>query len=99
MTNEEAIKNGWSVCEKCGEIVGALVKNGLCYECYYLSNHPNAQKKFCKNCIHFRKHAVYDPNDKTECSCNYWLEAKDTDDYTYECKHYNEQLSFFKEQQ
>lgn len=91
MTKEEAIEKGWCVCPRCGEIYAGLLQNGLCWECDFVEKHPNAQKQFCKNCIHFRNHAVYDPKDKTECSCSKHLEAKTIESYHYTCRNYCEQ--------
>ena len=51
---------GWCVCPTCKEKVGALCKSGLCVECDYKKQHPEAEKKICEDCIHFRYHDLYD---------------------------------------
>lgn len=78
--------DGWSVCPTCKEKVGQLCKSGLCYECDYKKKHPEAQKKLCEDCIHFRYHNLYDENDNTECCCKLHLEGKNRHEWTYLCK-------------
>lgn len=97
MSNEEAIKNGWSICPKCKEIYAGLVDSGLCWECDLLQKNPNAKKLFCKDCTHFRHHAVYDENDKSECSCRKHLTFKTLESYIYECDDFNAQQSLEEE--
>lgn len=78
--------DGWSVCPTCKEKVGQLCKSGLCAECDYKKKHPEAQKKLCEDCIHFRYHNLYDENDNTECCCKLHLEGKNRHEWTYLCK-------------
>lgn len=76
---------GWCVCPTCKEKVGALCKSGLCVECDYKKQHPEAEKKICEDCIHFRYHDLYDENDNTSCCCNLHLEGKNRHEWTYLC--------------
>lgn len=84
--NETDENDGWSVCPICKEKVGQLCKSGLCAECDYKKKHPEAQKKLCEDCIHFRYHNLYDENDNTECCCKLHLEGKNRHEWTYLCK-------------
>lgn len=81
-------EGGWYICPECGEKYAGLVTGGICWECDYLKKHPDAKKQYCSECVWFRHHATYDINDLSECSCRKYLEAKDQDDYCYECKDY-----------
>lgn len=84
--NEKHNDDGWSVCPICNEKVGALCKSGLCVECDFKKKHPEAEKKICEDCIHFRYHDLYDKNDNTSCCCKLHLEGKNRHDWTYLCK-------------
>ena len=79
-------EDGWKICPICNEKVGALCKSGLCVECDYKSEHPEAQKIICEDCVHFRFHQLYDENDHTECCCKLHLEGKNRHEWTYLCK-------------
>lgn len=76
---------GWCVCPTCKEKVGALCKSGLCVECDYKKQHPEAEKKLCEDCIHFRYHDLYDENDNTSCCCKLHLEGKNRGEWSYLC--------------
>lgn len=76
---------GWCVCPTCKEKVGALCKSGLCAECDYKKKHPDAQKKYCEQCIHFFYHDLYDENNHTECSCKLHLAGKNRGEWSYLC--------------
>lgn len=78
--------DGWSVCPTCKEKVGSLCKSGLCAECDYKKKHPDAQKKYCEQCIHFHYHNLYDENDHTESCCKLHLEGKNRGEWSYLCK-------------
>ena len=84
--NEKEDNDGWSICPICKEKVGQLCKSGLCVECDYKKKHPEAQKKLCEDCVHFRFHQLYDENDHTECCCKLHLEGKNRHEWTYLCK-------------
>ena len=79
-------EDGWKICPICKEKVGALCNSGLCVECDYKRKHPEAQKKICEDCVHFRFHQLYDENDHTECCCKLHLEGKNIHEWTYLCK-------------
>lgn len=81
-------KNGWHICKNCGGISGMLFDNGNCVECDYKLKHPDAQKKYCSKCIHFRHHGLYDENDHSECCCKLHLEGKNDDEWSYLCRDY-----------
>lgn len=76
---------GWCVCPTCKEKVGALCKSGLCAECDYKKKHPDAQKKYCEQCIHFFYHDLYDENNHTECCCKLHLAGKNRGEWSYLC--------------
>lgn len=88
--NEKHNDDGWSVCPTCKEKVGQLCKSGLCVECDFKKKHPDAQKKFCEDCLHFRYHDLYDENNHTECCCILHLEGKHRHESSYLCKDYVE---------
>ena len=81
-------KNGWHICKNCGDIFVMLFDNGNCVECDYKLKHPDAQKKYCSKCIHFRRHNLYDKNDHSECCCMLHLEGKHDDEWSYLCRDY-----------
>ena len=78
-------ENGWYVCPCCGEKVANPVDSGFCAECDYKKKHPDAQKKYCEQCIHFFYHDLYDENNHTECCCKLHLEGKNRGEWSYLC--------------
>lgn len=86
--NEGSENSGsnFPICKTCGDEFMNLCSDGNCVECEYKRKHPDAQKKFCKDCIHFRYHNLYDENDKTECCCKLHLEGKHRHEWSYLCK-------------
>lgn len=87
-TIDELEKNCFPVCKTCGEDCITLLDNGNCVECDYKIKHPEAQKKYCSKCIHFRNHDLYDEKDHTECCCKLHLEGKNDDEWSYLCNDY-----------
>lgn len=85
-------ENGWFICKTCGEKFAGLCDNGNCVECDYKKKHPNAQKKYCEQCIHFHYHNLYNKNDHTECCCKLHLEGKKRHEWSYLCN------DFFKKE-
>lgn len=92
---EKAIKEGMTenesdfpICKTCGEKFLGLLKDGNCVYCDYKREHPDAQKLYCKDCIHFRNHATYDENDTSECSCRCHLSGSNDEEWSYTCKDY-----------
>jgi hypothetical protein len=85
---DELEKDCFPTCKTCGEEYVTLLDNGNCVECDYKIKHPEAQKKYCRKCIHFRNHDLYDENDHTERCCKLHLEGKDDDEWSYLCRDY-----------
>lgn len=81
-------KDCFPVCKTCGEEYVTLLDNGNCVECDYKIKHPEVQKKYCRKCIHFRNHDLYDENNHTECCCKLHLEGKNDDEWSYLCRDY-----------
>lgn len=84
-TEAKTDENGWLICKTCGEKFAGLCKDGNCVKCDYKRKHPDAQKKYCEQCIHFRYHALYDEKDHTECCCRLHLEGKNRGEWSYLC--------------
>ena len=85
---ERRDENGWYICPCCGEKVANPVDSGFCAECDYKKKHPDAEKKFCDDCIHFRYHNLYDENDHTECCCKKHMSGKNHREWTFLCDDY-----------
>jgi hypothetical protein len=85
---KKLVDGGWKICPICNEAVAGLCSNGLCAECDYKKKHPDAQKKFCEDCLHFRYHDLYDESNHTECCCKLHLEGKNRHEWSYLCKDY-----------
>jgi len=85
---EELEKDCFPVCKTCGEEYVTLLDNGNCVECDCKIKHPEAQKKYCRKCIHFRNHNLYDENNHTECCCKLHLEGTNDDEWSYLCRDY-----------
>ena len=82
---ERRDENGWYICPCCGEKVANPVDSGFCAECDYKKKHPDAEKKYCEQCIHFFYHDLYDENNHTECCCKLHLEGKNRGEWSYLC--------------
>lgn len=82
---KKLVDGGWKICPICNEAFAGLCSNGLCSECDYKKKHPDAQKKYCEQCIHFFYHDLYDENNHTECCCKLHLEGKNRREWSYLC--------------